>query len=236
MPVRERECARSGQLVGRPDVLWWATLDEQVGQALQHVIRPQSPRHQDRQAAARELVDHARHPERPAVLGAVLHEVVRTDVVRPLRPQAHARAVIEAQAAPLRLFLRHLQPLPSPDPPHALDVHPLALVDPQPADPSIAVASVLLGQTLDGDRQPGIIVANPRTPPLRRPRLADNRTSATLRDRQSRAHVINARPLAGRAQYSPSRASFRINLSSVNSEIAFFRRWFFRSRSFRRRA
>jgi hypothetical protein len=31
--------------------------------------------HHDRQAAPRELVDHAQHPERPAVFGPILHEV-----------------------------------------------------------------------------------------------------------------------------------------------------------------
>ena len=125
-------------------------------------------------------IDHAQHAERSAILGPILHEVIGPDLVRPFRPQPHARAVVEPQTAPFRLLLRHFQPLPPPDPPHALDVHPPALVDQQPADPSIAVASVLLGQTLDGGRQPGIVVANLRTPPLRRPGLANNRTSATL--------------------------------------------------------
>ena len=75
-----------------------------------------------------------------------------------------------------------------------------------------------------------------RTTALRRPRLADNRTSTAFRDQQSRAHVRNARSLAGRAQYFPSSASFRSNLSRVRSDTAFFSRWFSRSSSFRRRA
>jgi hypothetical protein len=50
-----------------------------------------------------------------------------------------------------------------------------------------------------------------RTTALRRPRLTDNRTSRAFRDQQSRRHVRSARTLAGRAQYFPSSASFRIN-------------------------
>jgi hypothetical protein len=69
---------------------------------------------------------------------------------------------------------------------------------------------------------------------LRRPRLADNRTSTAFRDQRSRAHVRNARSLARRAQYFPSSASFRINLSRVRSDTAFFSRRFSRSSSFRR--
>ena len=71
-------------------------------------------------------------------------------MVGPLGPQPHARAVVEPQTAPFWLLLRHFQPLPSPDPPHPLDVHPPAFVDQHPADPSIAVAAVLRGQPLDG--------------------------------------------------------------------------------------
>src|SRR5258707_2900497 len=70
-----------------------------------------------RKAATRELVDHAQHAERPAILGPILHEVVGPDVVGPLRPQPHARAVVEPQTAPFRLLLRHFKPFPSPDPP-----------------------------------------------------------------------------------------------------------------------
>ena len=226
--------ANSGPL--RSDVLRWPMLDEQVGQALQHIVRPQPSRHHDGQAATGKLVDHAQHAERPAILGPILHEVVRPDVVGPLGPQPYTRPVVEPQTASFGLLLRHFKPFPAPDPPHALDVHPPALVDQQPSNPSIAVASVLRRQTLDRRRQRGFIIANLRTTTLRRPRLADNRTGTAFRDGNPGAHVLHARALAGRAQYFPSSASFRISLSNVSSETAFFSLWFSRSRSFKRRA
>jgi hypothetical protein len=112
--------------VVRPDVLQWARLGERVGQALKDAIRSQPPRHQDRKATLGELVDHAQHPERSAVLGPVLNQVLRLDVVRPLRPQAHARAVVEPQTAPAGLLARHFQPLPLQDPVDRLDVYPFS--------------------------------------------------------------------------------------------------------------
>ena len=65
-------------------------LDEQVGQALQHIVGPQPSCHHDGQAAPRELVDHAQHAERPPILGPILHEVVGPDMVGMLRPQPQA--------------------------------------------------------------------------------------------------------------------------------------------------
>ena len=157
-------------------------------------------------------------------------------MVRPLRPQPHARSIIEPQAAPFWLFARHFQPLPSPDQPHTLDVHAPTFVDQHPADPTIAVASIPHRQPLDRRRKCRLIIANSRTTALRRPRLTDNPTGPAFRDGNPGAHMRNAGTSAGRAQYFPSRASFRISLSSVSSDTAFFRRWFSRSRSFRRLA
>ena len=72
----------------RTYVLWWSMLDEQVGQAVQHVVGPEPPSHHDRQAAPGKLVDHAQHAERPAILRSVLDEVVGPDMVRPARAAA----------------------------------------------------------------------------------------------------------------------------------------------------
>jgi hypothetical protein len=55
-----------------------------------HVIRIEFARHDDRQTAPRELVDHGQHAKPPAVLSAVLHEVVGPHVVRPLGPETDA--------------------------------------------------------------------------------------------------------------------------------------------------
>jgi hypothetical protein len=47
----------------------------------------------------------------------------------------------------------------------------------------------------------------------------------TFRDGNPGAHMRNVGTSAARAQYLPSSASFRISLSSVSSDTAFFRRW-----------
>ncbi len=48
-------------------------------------VGPEFARHDDGQAATRELVDHSEHAKASPVLDAVLHEVVRPDVIGPLR-------------------------------------------------------------------------------------------------------------------------------------------------------
>jgi hypothetical protein len=72
-----------GAVVGA-NVLRRPVREEEMGQAVKHVIRIEFARHDDRQTAPRELVDHRQHAKPPAVLSAVLHEVVGPHVVGPL--------------------------------------------------------------------------------------------------------------------------------------------------------
>ena len=130
----------------------------------------------------------------------------------------------------------HFEPFPTPDPIDALDVDLPAFVDKQLTDATIAIPAVRRSQADDRCRQPCFVIADLRLPPLRRTRLPDDMARATLRDRQLRAYVLNARSLAERAQYFPDRASFRMSLSSVSSDTAFFNRSFSRSSSFNRLA
>jgi hypothetical protein len=76
-----------------------------------------------------ELVDDVEQAELASVMGALLEEVVRPDVVGALGSQPNARSVIQPQACPLGLPDGNLQPLASPDP---LD----PLVVDQPARPT----------------------------------------------------------------------------------------------------
>jgi hypothetical protein len=78
----------------------------------QHVVRIEFARHHDGQTAPRELVDHGQHAKPPAVLSAVLHEVLGLHVVGPLGPETDARPVVEPQAATFRLLLGHFEALP----------------------------------------------------------------------------------------------------------------------------
>src|SRR5690606_22489113 len=100
-----------------------APRDEQLAECLDDIGRLEFPCDTDGQALAGELVDDAQHPERPAIVGAVSDEVIRPDMVVPLRPQTDARAVVEPQTPAFRLFGRDLQPLTSPDPLNTLLVH-----------------------------------------------------------------------------------------------------------------
>ncbi len=52
-----------------------------------------------------ELIDDIEHTVLAAVIGAVLYEVVRPDVIGPFRPKSDAEAVSEPKATPFGLFL-----------------------------------------------------------------------------------------------------------------------------------
>ena len=68
-------------------------------QALQHIVGSQPSRHHDGQAAARELIDHAQHAERSAILGPILDEVVGPDMVGRLWIGRHSSQRIEQMVA-----------------------------------------------------------------------------------------------------------------------------------------
>ena len=173
--------------------------DEQVGQALQHIVRPsRRATTMARQRRVNSSITHSMRNVRPSSVRSCTKSYDQTWLGRSGRSRTHDPSV-EPQTASFGSRLRHFKPFPAPDPPHALDVHPPALVDQQPSDPSIAVASVLRRQTLDRRRQRGFIIANLRTTTLRRPRLADNRTGTAFRDGNPGAHVLHARALAGGA-------------------------------------
>ena len=60
-----------------------AAQEEQIGQDLEDIGRGELPPDPDRQALPSELVQDI-DTEGPAVMGPVMHEVVRPDMVRPL--------------------------------------------------------------------------------------------------------------------------------------------------------
>ena len=129
--------------VVRADVPGHAAQDEQVGQHVDHVSGSELAPDPDGQALVGELVDDVEHPELAAIMGAVLHEVVRPDVVRPLRLEPEAGAVGQPQPPALGLPRRDLEPLPASDPPHPFVVHQPARRGPrQGRDLAVAVAAV----------------------------------------------------------------------------------------------
>ncbi len=83
---------------------WHALHDEEVGQQVDHVRAVELAGDPDGQALAGVFVDHIQHPDLPPIVGSGLDEVVRPDVVGPLRTQPDARSVVEPEASPLWLL------------------------------------------------------------------------------------------------------------------------------------
>jgi len=169
-----------------------AAKDEQVRQHVDDVVSLQSSVDPDRDAFARELVDDVQHPIFPAIMGAILDEVVGPDMVGMLRPQPHARAVVQPEPPPFGLFGRDLQPLASPDPRHPFGVHPPAPVPQHRRDPTIAVTAVLDGERRDVGRQGRLIIGPAGFLALRGTVLAQNPASEPLGDAMFGDHMLHA--------------------------------------------
>ena len=77
--------------------------DEQIGQHIDDVNRGELSPNPDRQALPGELVQDIARAEGPGVIGPVMHEVIRPDMVRALGAQPDTGSVVEPEPAPLRL-------------------------------------------------------------------------------------------------------------------------------------
>ena len=95
----------------------------QLAELLEYLLRVQLPFRFDRQALPGVFVNDRQQPEGSALVGTVIQEVVDPNMILALGPQSDARAVVEPQARPFGLFLRHFQPLLPPDPLHSFRVH-----------------------------------------------------------------------------------------------------------------
>ena len=164
---------------------------EQAGQHMQHIVVTQAAGNLDGQALAGVLVDHRQHPDRAAIMRAILHEVVGPDMVRPARPDPDTRSVVELQPPAFGLFRWHFQPLTPPDPPHPFHVHVPSLGTQQRGDPAIAVTAIFGSQVDNRSRQGVFIVATDRWTALRRAVLADHTTGTALRYIEPVLHVID---------------------------------------------
>jgi hypothetical protein len=68
---------------------------EQLGQAMQHIVRPQPALDDDGQRASGELIDDGQHAELAPVLSAIFDEVIGPDMSRVFWPQTNAGSVIQ---------------------------------------------------------------------------------------------------------------------------------------------
>jgi len=133
-------------------------------------------------------------------MGAVLDEVVGPDVVRPLRAEPDAGAVIEPETAPLCLSRGDFQPFAPPDPLDPLVVHlPARLVE-HAGDHAVPIPTVLTGQLDDVLGQALFVRLALRDLALRRSVLPECAPDPALRYAEGLAHTVDAVPPARRAQ------------------------------------
>lgn len=139
------------------------------------------------------------HAELSAIVSAILDEVVGPDVVGIFRPQPHAGPVIEPEPAFLRLLVRHLEPLPPPDPLHPLDVHRPPGGVQQGRDPAIAIASVPGGEFDDVRGQGRLVGTAHRHLALGRSMLPQNPARQPFRHAELAHDVFDAATAPGGA-------------------------------------
>ena len=135
-----------------------AAQDEEVGEHVDDIDGLQLSLHPDGDTFSRELVDHIEHADFPAVVRAILDEVVGPDMVWIFRPKPDARTVVQPQPPALRLLVRHFQPLPSPDALDPLDVHNPASLMQHRRDAAIAIAAILESECRDVGGQRRLII------------------------------------------------------------------------------
>ena len=116
------------------------------------------------------------------------------------RPKPHARSVVRPETASLRLPGRHLQPLLTPDPLNAFDVHRPAGVRQQGRDPAVAIASIAGGELDNVGGQRRIVSAAPRNLALSGSMLPQNPARQPLRHVELLNDVADAATAAGGAQ------------------------------------
>ena len=207
-----------------------------MSQPRQDIIATQPAGHVETQALAGVLVHDGEDPQPTPIGGAVEDGVVGPDVVRPLRPAPHQRAVRQPEAAPLGLFRRHPQTFLAPQSLDPLVVHAPAFLAQQGRDAAVAVAAEARGQRDDARDQRRLFRGRPGHIALCRPRLAGDLAGPPL------GHGVligegGGRPAPlGRAQQVPAATSRNIALSSAWSATNRSSRPFSRSNSVSRLA
>ena len=180
----------------------------------------------DRQTLSRELNDDRQKPDRATIMSTVVDEIVAPHVILVLRAQTNTGSVIEPQSSFLRLFLRHLEALSSPESLDPLVVHPPTFPTKQSGNPSVSVSTVLRRQIRQTSNQSWLVVRQPWCPSLRRPRLPHHTTGASLRDFEAILEMFDSPSQLRRAQNFPWAISSSICLSRDSSATSFFRRTF----------
>jgi hypothetical protein len=140
-----------------------------------------------------ELVNHVEHAVLPPVMGSILDQVVRPDVIVALRPKTDARSVTEPQTAAFGLLLWNLQPLTPPDPLDPLVINdPACLIPQHPGNLAVAVPAISASQFDDVGGQPLLVLAVFWLLALRRAVLSESRTGPALRHMKLTSNMLDA--------------------------------------------
>jgi hypothetical protein len=207
-----------------------------VRECFDHFIPPKPSGHTDRQTLPRVFIDQRQHPQRSSVVRHRAHEVVAPNVIRTLRPQPHTRPVVQPQPTARPLFLRHFQPLATPDALHPIFAYLPASTLQQRRNSPVAVAPVFTGQR--NDRFGECIFVDPldRGIALCSSPLPQQPAGMSLAYLVLFARMFHRTTPPLRAQKFPEATSFRICFSNDSSATKRFSFAFSRSSSFIRLA
>ena len=175
-----------------PNVGWYAAQDEQVGQHIDHVDRVEFALHPDRQAFPAMLIDDVQRAKCPPIVGPMVHEVIRPDMVAILRSETDTRSVVEPEPALLRLFRWHFQPLTLPQTLDPLVIDCPPCISEQGCYPPVAVTSVLSRQFDHVSNQQVFVRPSSGHLALRRTLLAEHAACPALGNTKLVADQVNA--------------------------------------------
>lgn len=88
------------------NVVRHAAADEQIAQPFQQVLACELPRHINREAFTRVLIDDRQLPNRTAIGRSIGNEVVALDVIPMSGAQTHAGTIIQPEPPTFGLHLR----------------------------------------------------------------------------------------------------------------------------------
>ena len=132
-------------------------------------------------------------------MGSPFDEVIGPDVIGPARPQPHAPAVVQPQAATLWMFGWDFQPLSPPDPLHPLGVHRPACATQEGGDAPVAVPAIGLGQLDDVGGERGLVVGSAWQLALGGAVLTEDLTGPALGHAKLGLHLLHTRTAASGA-------------------------------------
>lgn len=125
-------------------------------------------------------------------MGAIGNEVVAPDMGAVGWSKPDAGSVVQPQTAALRLSMWYFQPFATPDPLHPLGIHRPSLLSKQGSDATIAIATIVRGQSDNIRRQALLIRSWQQTPALGRTVLANHPACTALGDTEHRTRMGNA--------------------------------------------